>query len=399
MSAMNDEFQQKVQRVCVRALAWARAQNYTGYNKHDGLNSPVLRALSLNNRWLRILFIQGVMRFPVNIRLLLGVKKVRNPKGIALFARSYLNLYRVNGDETFRREAESLLHWLLENPSQGFSGLSWGYGYPWQDLGFFAPAGFPNRVVTYFVGRAFIDAYEILGNKKYLDAVEKTVDFLLNEPKVLYEDETMKCLSYVPVPDISMAVMDVSALCGALCAMVGKHTGRQDLIEEASKLVNWVVDKQTQYGAWYYTHPPVDSHITHDNYHTGEILDAILDYMNYAGGHCFEDAYRSGLKYYNENLFTPEWRPRWMNDKEFPYDIHGYSQGVITFTTAGELDLAGRVAAAALEDMWNEREGRFYYQRRKFYTKKLTLMRWCQGWMSYALSLLVLKISSETQEN
>ena len=38
------------------------------------------------------------------------------------------------------------------HPSTGFDGLCWGYPYPWQDVGFFAPRHFPNRVVTSFVG-------------------------------------------------------------------------------------------------------------------------------------------------------------------------------------------------------------------------------------------------------
>jgi len=28
----------------------------------------------------------------------------------------------------------------------------------------------------------------------------------------------------------------------------------------------------------------------------------------------------------------------------------------------------------------------FYYQKNKFYTKRFTLMRWCQAWMAYAMS-------------
>jgi hypothetical protein len=180
--------------------------------------------------------------------------------------------------------------------------------------------------------------------------------------------------------------------------MVGKHTGKQELLDEARKLITWVVDKQTEYGAWFYTHPPGDSHITHDNYHTGEILDAILDYMDYSGDHRFQGAYHKGLEYYRENLFTPKWRPRWMNDKEFPYDIHGYSQGIITFSAAGRLDLAEKVARAALEDMWNEEKSRFYYQKRRLYTKKFTLLRWCQAWMALALSNFIASCSLQTTQ-
>ena len=372
--------------ICQRALAWAKARDFSGYNKHDALNSPLLRAASLNLKWPRILCTQAVMRAPVNIRPLLAVRKTRNPKGIALFARAYLNLFRVTGDETHRIEAKRLLDWLLEHPSTGFRGLSWGYPYPWQDLGFYAPTHFPNRIVTYFVGRALVDGFETLGDPRYLEAAEKTVEFILEEPNVLFESAEMKCLSYVPVPDIEMAVMDVSALCGALAAMVGKHTGRDELITEARKLVAWVVDKQTDYGAWYYTHPPGDSHITHDNYHTGEILDAIADFGEASGDPQFEVAYRKGLDFYRRELFTPEHRPKWMHDTVYPYDAHGYSQGIITFTKAGELELAQRIAQRATNDLWNDQQSRFAYQKRRFYIKRFTLMRWSQAWLSFALS-------------
>ena len=224
---------ERLLEVCRRGLDWARRNDYAGYSKHDALNSPLLRALSLGSKWPRILFTQAVMRAPVNVRPVVGVRKARNAKGIALFARAHLNLYRVTGATEHREEAVRLLDWLLEHPSSGFKGLSWGYPYPWQDLGFYAPTNFPNRIVTYFVGRALIEAFEALGDERYLGAAKGAVEFILEEPKVLHEDETMKCLSYVPVPEIEMAVMDVSALCGALVAMVGRHTGRVELISEA----------------------------------------------------------------------------------------------------------------------------------------------------------------------
>ncbi|MFV2080699.1 MAG: hypothetical protein ACC669_02420, partial [bacterium] len=317
--------------VALRALEWAKERDYTGWEKHDGLNSPVLKALLGWGKWPRIFAIQGVMRFPINLRPLLGVKKHKNPKGVALFARAWLNLYKVTGEGDYLEEARTLLDWLLENPAgNSWPGLSWGYPYPWQDTGFFAPPNFPNRIVTYFAGRALIHGYEETEDEKYLNGAKRVTDFILSAPKILDENEEMLCLSYVPSQETKMAIMDVPALCGALCAMVGKHTGNDSLLLEARRLVNWVVDKQTDYGAWYYTYPSGDSHITHDNYHTGEVVDSILEYQRYSGDTRFEEAYRSGLEYYRTNLFTDNARPKWMNDREFPYDIHGYSQGIIT---------------------------------------------------------------------
>ena len=67
-----------------------------------------------------------------------------------------------------------------------------------------------------------------------------------------------------------------------------------ELVREGGRLVRYVVSKQTDYGAWFYADPPSASHITHDNYHTGFILDAILQYGLSAGSDEFESAYRRG---------------------------------------------------------------------------------------------------------
>ncbi len=375
---------------CEKALSWAGERDYTGWEKHDALNSPLLRALSLGLKWPRILLIQAVMRSPVNLRPFLGVRKHKNPKGVALFARSWLNLYAVTGETGYLEEARRLLDWLLANPAPGgWPGISWGYPYPWQDPGFYAPPGSPNRIVTCFAGRAMIHGFEETGDEKYLEGAKQAVDFILGAPKVLHGSEEMLCVSYIPDERITMAVMDVSALCGALCAAVGEHTGDNALLKKARRLIAWVVDKQTDYGAWFYTHPENQSRITHDNYHTGEIVGALLEYELYSRDKSFRDAYEAGLNFYRDNLFTGDARPKWMCDREFPYDAHGYSQGIITFTLAGELDFARKIAETALKDIWDEKEGRFYYQRRKNAVKRFTLMRWSQGWMTFALSALL----------
>jgi hypothetical protein len=386
------DFDTRAQSVCLRALEWAERQDYRGYSKHDALSSPLLRTLSLGLKWGRIGWIQLVMRSPLNLRPLLGVPKRRNAKGIALFARAWLNLYELTGRDEYREKAENLLNWLLDHPSSGFQGLSWGYPYDWQDLGFYAPAGFPNRIVTYFVGRALVHGYDVTGRVEYLEAALAAVDFLLGAPKVLYEDERMKCLSYVPVPSIEMAVMDVSALVGALCTMAGSRADRPDLIEEGVRLARWVADKQTDAGAWYYTHPPGDSHITHDNYHTGEILDALRDVSDESGDDEFLPVYRKGLDFYREHLFMVDARPKWMFDRTYPHDAHGYAQGIIPFTRSGEIDLARRIAGAAIDDLW--RSPRFAYQKRRLYTKNFTLMRWSQAWLVHALALHVAAITT-----
>jgi hypothetical protein len=100
--------------------------------------------------------------------------------------------------------------------------------------------------------------------------------FLLEAPKTLFEDDRHRCVSYVPDPAVTWIVMDVSVLVGALAGRLGSLLDDAAMIEEGGRLVRYVVSKQTDEGAWFYAEPPSASHITHDNYHTGFILDAIL---------------------------------------------------------------------------------------------------------------------------
>jgi len=385
----------KIEQALDRTLDYCRSQDYAGYNKYDALDSPILSKISFGNSYLRLIYSQLIMRSPVNIRPLVLIPKTRNPKGVALFAAAFLDLYRARGNSIYLDQAKQLLEWLQLNYSQGFTGVCWGYQYPWQDVGFFAPAHLPNRIVTCFVSTTFLDAYEVTTESAYLNIARSAADFILKDPKILYENENMKCLSYVPDERISWVVMDVSALCAALLARLGNILHDRFLLQEAKKLISYVVDKQTDYGAWFYTHPAKANRLKmHDNYHTGYILDAILDYASYSGDTAFLPNYFHGLDYYYRYLFLPNGAPKWMNNKTYPFDVHGSAQGIITFLKAAHVDekyerFAVRIAEWAIEHMQNKKHGFFYYQQTRYFKKRFTIMHWSNGWMARALSAML----------
>jgi hypothetical protein len=385
----------KIEQALDKTLEYSRSNDYAGYNKYDALDSPILSRASLQNKYLRLIFSQLIMRSPLNIRPLFFIPRTRNPKGVALFAAALLDLYAARGDTIHLDQAKQLLDWLRLNHSPGFSGMCWGYQYPWQDVGFYAPAHLPNRIVTYFVSSAFLDAHVLTGDETYLRIARSSADFILKDPKILYEDDTMKCLSYVPDQRINWVVMDVSALCAALLSRLGKLLNERFLLQEARKLICYVADKQTGYGAWFYTHPAQANRFKmHDNYHTGFILDAILDYTRYSGDGTYMPNYLRGLDYYYRHLFLPDGAPKWMNNKIYPLDVHGSAQGIITFLKAAYLDekyahFARRIADWAIEHMQNKKHGFFYYQRSKFYKKRFTIMHWSNGWMARALGAMI----------
>src|SRR3984957_21245559 len=70
-----------------RLSEWLERNDYRGYDTFDGLNAKYLRPLTFETKPLRILLQQGVRRFPLNLRPLLGIKKSRSTKGMGFLAR------------------------------------------------------------------------------------------------------------------------------------------------------------------------------------------------------------------------------------------------------------------------------------------------------------------------
>jgi hypothetical protein len=191
--------------------------------------------------------------------------------------------------------------------------------------------------------------------------------------------------------DMTMRVMDVSILIGSVISRYATIVDDNKLLVVGKKLVKYVINQQTDYGAWYYTDPPEDSHITHDNYHTGFILDALWRYMECTNDRQWEVNYKKGIDFYASHHFTDDGAPRWMHDKEYPYDIHGAAQGILTFSRHMHEypGFAMRIANWTIENMYHS-TGYFYYQQTKWYKKKFTLLRWCNAWMLRSLSSYLL---------
>jgi hypothetical protein len=393
MVAIPLEKKQKYQEICLDVLQAAKRQNYAGYSKFDALNSPLLQTLSLDNMWLRLIYTQIVNRCPFHVRPLLGVKKSRNPKGIVLFARAYLLLYSTTGDEFFKTESEKLLQWLIDNKAEGSRYSSWGYNFIWQNTIFVQGKNEPNCVVSVFVGEAFVHAYRLLKNEKYLLVARDIANFIIKELPVLFESRNEMAIDYVQEKS-DCVVLNINALAGAFLAKVWKQTQEQELLEFAKKVLGFTVNRRTPYNAWYYTHPKGRSPLEHDNYHTGGILDALLNYFEETGDNQYMTVYWRGLDYYQKHLFEQNGAPRWMNNKKYPFDVHGAAQGIISFAKAARYDKAFLSQAVIIADwtlanLYRSNTHDFAYRRGRFVTWNYSLMRWCNAWMARALGEMV----------
>lgn len=380
--------------VCDRALDWAEDRDFAGYDPYDGLNSPYVDRVATN--WLtRLVCLHAVNKAPVDLRPVLDVPAERNPKGVALFAMASLNRYRVTGRRGDRQRAARLLRWLDDNRSPGYDEAAWGYNFDWQNgRKFFLPAYHPSIVVTVFGGRAFLSYYEVTGEPWALDVARSAAAFVRTHINRETVDGT-EVFTYTPHD--SFVLVNTNALAAGFFHRLAGHTGDESLAARARTLFEFVVDAQADSGGWYYAVPADESHLSHDNFHTGFVLESLYEYASDCPeGHPASEAYRTGMRFYREQLFDDDGAPRFESDQRYPYDAHAAAQGILTFVQRGaERDhrLARDIYRWSLRNLFDD-DGYFYRRVGRVLTDETPYMRWSQAWMCRALSALELQAGS-----
>ncbi|WP_254538914.1 hypothetical protein [Halomarina litorea] len=374
-----------VERTLDAALDYAREYDYAGWDPYDGLESPVLDPFA-RNWFLRLVVMHGVHKSPVNLRPLLRVPKRRNAKGIALFATAYLDAYDELGEEAHLEEAEDLLGWLLDNRSASATHSAWGYPFDWQNSNkFFLEAYEPSIVASVFCAQAFVRHYEVTGDEDSLAVAEDTCRFVTEEVNTVRVDGH-RAYAYTPFDDY--VVVNANALGASLLAVVGDEVGNEAYVERADEVVDLVLDVQDEKGAWYYSVPASGSHLSHDNFHTGFVLESLHDYLTVRPER--EDvrtAYDRGIEFYRRNLFDEGGAPKFEHDSSYPRDVHASAQAIRTFVKDGSPEsvaLAREVYDWTVEHLMDP-EGYFYRRRGRVLDDRTPYMRWSQAWSCYAL--------------
>lgn len=381
----NDQMKLNIEEIMGKLEDYIEKEKWQGYDPYDGLNSPLVKIFRTKS--LRILLTQIMKRSPINFRPILGIKKDYNPKGMGLFASGYLLNYQRTHNKKYLERAKFFLDWLTENLSKGYSGICWGYNFDWQSRAFLLPKGTPTVVNTSFIGRAFLDAYEVFGSEEYLKIARRACDFILRDLNRL-EDKTTICFSYSPRDNYF--VNNATALASSLLGRVYAKTREGELAETAGKAINYVINHQREDGSWYYGEDKTALEVGIDNFHTGFILESLKIYAQTTGDRDCLGAVEKGLTFYQNSFFLDDGAPKYFHNRVYPLDIHCAAQAIVTLMqlkdSGADMELCRRVVSWIAHNMQDEK-GYFYYQKGNFFTNKISYMRWSQAWAFYALSI------------
>ena len=385
---MELNLENKIKHSLDKLEAFLDTTDLKGYDPYDALNSKILSILSFRNKWLRIAFTQGMKRLPVNLRPILLIEKGYNPKGLGLLLTGYLKLYSLYRTEEYLQKINYIISLLEEFKCNGYSGHCWGYNFDWQSQITLTPKGTPTIVNTAFIAHAFLDAYKLFGKEHFLTIARSACDFILNDLHILRSGDSL-CFSYSPID--KSRIHNANILGAGLLARVYSITKEDELLEYAKKAVRYLIDKQREDGSWYYGEQSHDNGFFQyiDSYHTGFVLESLLNYIVYAGNKTQFESIKKGLEFFENNFFLEDGTPKYFHDRLYPIDIHSSAQAIVTLVRLKDVkynsQLLERVACWMVDHMQDE-SGYFYYRKGRFFYNKIPYIRWCQAWAFHALT-------------
>ncbi|MDP3918843.1 MAG: hypothetical protein Q8Q35_02985 [Nanoarchaeota archaeon] len=328
----------------------------------------------------------------IGLRKILRIKKTRDPKAIAMLARCYINLYKKNPKKEYKQKIYNLLSWLQRHRSPGIKNYSWGYHYRWPNSPTQTwPAHTPQSTMTTFIANAFIDAYILFNEKKFLNVAESCAKFCIEDLKIIEIDKDKIYFSYSNIDEGH--VINVNAHIGALLARMYNITKKEKYLTIAKKAFNSVVHYQQLNGTWTYRAPPEPYLGPPDNYHTGDILEYLYTFKIETGDNSYDKYFKKGLESYINLFFEKNGAPKMTDTSLYPIDIHCAAQAIITFSFIKDTDprcepLSKKIALWTIQNM-QDKKGYFY--NRIYNTgiiDKTPFFRWCEAWMMFALSHL-----------
>lgn len=364
---------------------WSISNDYSGYDPFDGLNSQIFQALPFkHSRFFRLAWIQCFKRSPINFRKIALVSKGKNPKGLALSALAWLEIYQHNKSDKAKTQIKYLLNELVRTAiSTSNNSIAWGYNFDWQGRAFFAPIGTPTIVPTAFAARAFIEAYQTFNDENYLKIARNICSFIIQDLKLTHETSDEICFSYSPID--KTRVFNASLLACETLASVSRITNESELKSLAIRGAAYVVNRQNADGSWSYGDDKYQ--LWADNFHTAFNLMSLKRISNTCETDKFNDVIQKGYCFWIDNFFESDGFPKYFHNQSFPADCHSSAAAIVCLCEFGNVELASKIADWTIKNLLSKK-GYFVYQQKKFYKISIPYMRWTNSWMLYALAKL-----------
>jgi len=364
---------------------YVAAVNHEGWEFDDLLASKAVNRACFNSLLAKRVAIQIGMRLPTVPRRLLGVPKLPSTKAAGFFARGYLRYFEATGEQRWMDEACRLLDWLLENPSVGFQGISWGNHFDFASRGGMFPAGLPTVVWTAHIAETFRLADSLLDDDRYSEVDHLAAEFVY-EALGEVPQSTGTLIPYAP--GLASPIHNSNLLGAVLLARAGTRSNSMEWIERSKRSFAWSLSNQEANGGWMYGTGEKYGWI--DNFHTAYVIDALIEGHSLLGEEVVPQAQiDSSVDYWTKTFFSGEGLPAYYSNRIYPINIQCASQAIETLTSIADSYpkcalLASKVLNWTVVNMQRP-DGGYRYKINRFATNDLSSIHWGEATMLSAL--------------
>lgn len=356
--------------------------NYQGWDLYDALLSKYYRKGSiLDSFYPRYIWTQVNKRAPFNLRPLMRVPKSLNPKGLSLILRGYCKLFEITQDPKYLYSA-STVYGLIISLRSNSDYYCWGNNFDYQARNGFHTAYTPNAITTSFVANSIVDYYSITKDQEAIQILESVRSYYL-ETMLLFENNRGAAFRYYK--EDNPITYNSSAKSSETLALINSRKPDYYTTEIIEKSYSFLLNSQNEDGSWFYSSGKQGRWI--DNFHTGYILVSLKHIKDILCLDFGQDKIDKGLKYHLENHFTRDYLPKYYTGSLYPIDTHCFAQSIITLSEFSDLLRAQKMVESTIKNMYDHTKHYFIYSIRKHYTVRTNLLRWCNAYMFYALSL------------
>jgi hypothetical protein len=320
-------------------------------------------------------------------------KPQRFPIADAHYAMGFAFLSQVVGDERYYQRAVHFLNVLKETRSRGYEHYCWGYPFNWETRRGTMREGTPLITTVPYVYEAFMQVYQIDGNRKWLDIMRSIAEHALHDYHDFAISTNASSCSYNPDPDDPGGVINASAYRAFLLTRAGVDFSEERYLEAAKRNLNFVIETQNADGSWYYSTDGERDFV--DHFHTCFVLKALAKIEALTGDKQCTQAIERGVDYYVKNLFDSEGLPKPFSRRPrltvYRRELYDYAECInVAALLKGRFPALDDILSHVINlDGWQKPDGSFRSRQLLFGWDNTPMHRWAQAQLFRSLCFLL----------
>jgi hypothetical protein len=324
-------------------------------------------------------------------------KPQRFPIADAHYAMSFAFLSQALGEEQYYLRAVHFLETLEETRSSGYEHYCWGYPFNWETRRGTMRAGTPLITTVPYVYEAFLQVYEIDGNRRWLDIMQSIAQHAFRDYNDFVTSAAASSCSYNPEPGDPGGVINASAYRAFLLTRAGFDFSQEHYLKAAGRNLNFVLESQNTDGSWYYSTDGERDFV--DHFHTCFVLKALAKIEALTGNRQCTKAIERGVDYYVKNLFDDEGLPKPFSRRPrltvYRRELYDYAECInVAVLLKGRFPILDGILSRVIDlTEWQKVDGSFRSRQLLVGWDNTPMHRWAQSQLFRSLCFLLYRNS------